>query len=156
MKQKLFSILTLAAFITLVFTSCSKDPVPTPTNSDITGKWKVKSIIGKDTYKDKTNTDEYLGKADDYVDFQKNGLMKSFIEGESDSAKYSLLPNNKIQFFGFPFIGDPDPSIVLPINIIFDIKTLTANTCTLYIKMDEYDQGDNLHYTSEEEVNLVR
>ncbi len=82
MKKLLLFTMLLA---TIAISSCSKDSAK-PT---LVGKWKFVSMI----YKSGTTTDSYIGLPADYLDFKSNGVLESYVDGQTGTTQYTISGN---------------------------------------------------------------
>ena len=78
------------------------------------GKWSLVNVVEKIG----TTTNNYTGKAADYVDFKSNGTIERFIDGEKRTDSYTINGSN------------------LVLNSQTYIITLTTTTANLYCKED--------------------
>ncbi|MBK7884166.1 MAG: hypothetical protein IPJ81_10515 [Chitinophagaceae bacterium] len=84
----------------------------------INGKWEVVSIQIKTVTNGDIENESYIGKPSDFVNFKDDNTVQSSVDEIGETVLYKILPDNKVSID----------------NEIFDIKTLTTNTCILYSK----------------------
>ncbi|ANE49273.1 hypothetical protein [Flavisolibacter tropicus] len=136
-------LLALIAFLFL--TACHKDDlqfiysrdgiyganevfvIPTGEAAKILGKWMVNSITVKHKISTFVQTNNYVGRPVDYIDFRTDGKVYTFTLNNSDTSKYFVRSEKEITI-------DTDPATV---------KLLTANKLVLY----SYDEVGSLGFT---------
>ncbi len=119
MKSKLL----LSLVLILLLSGCKKK------NEEVVislkGKWTAENTIGKwyvNNVLANTYNDPVIGTT---VDFQSNGTVVITEPSGSESFPYTIKSDSKVEFNGD----------------VYEIRSLTANSVTLYIRID-YGPGD--------------
>jgi len=123
---KTTTAILLFACITLLATSCKKDPAPT-TQSKIQAKWKIQSVVENDFYSGSAHVTTTAGGANDYADFRLDGKVYSYSNGYYDTSAYGIISDTKMWI---------DVS-----TDVYDIQTLTDTQLKLYMK-ETYPPAD--------------
>ncbi len=132
--KKIFLFTTAIILLASVFSSCKKDKAQTATQK-VQHNWTLIDVVDNshDASGDNITTTNAI--AGDFMNFNSNGTVTFQIDGQRDSASYSMVSDTQI----------------LLATETFTIKTLTDSQLVLYIKdvisATDYD---------EETINLKR
>lgn len=114
--KKLFFFAVIATLV-IGASSCKKDKTET-TAEKIQHKWTLVSIV--DNYHDSTGDDITTtpGSASDYISFNSDGTVTTFISGTSESGTYTITSDTEISIEGD----------------VYTIKKITSSEFILYVK----------------------
>lgn len=119
--MKKWILVASLGMITLV--ACKKDDemvVKEKTTSEkIVGMWKFTNALYSGSFNGMADKDTIIGKPADFLNFKTNGKLVTFVDGELDSANYSITTDNKVAIAG---------------DAIYDIKTLNTTNFTLFAR----------------------
>jgi hypothetical protein len=107
------------AILLLGLTGCNKEDTPQTTQQKILGKWLLQSIVSNDHYANADHIFTFPGTLSDYFDFRSDGKLYFSFSGTADTVVYSLSGDTRILIAG---------------TDLYDIKTLTATSFTIYKK----------------------
>jgi PBP1b-binding outer membrane lipoprotein LpoB len=115
MKKNLF--VTALILTAVFFSSCKKDK-PETTAHKVQHKWTYVSSVENDHDATGDNITTTPGDSGDYIMFNSNGTVTSFMDNQTDTSTYSVISDTQIAID----------------NELYTIKILSSNQLVLYVK----------------------
>jgi hypothetical protein len=119
--KKFITFIAVATFLVCLFPACKKPDTQAPltTEQKLQAKWQLDTYAENDHFSGADHVQNLTGGANDYLDFRSDGKVYVSLFGIKDTSIYALSGDTKIVIDG---------------AVVYDIKTLTANSLIMYQK----------------------
>lgn len=113
--------MAVATLIACILPACKKTDTQAPqtTQQKLQAKWQLDTYVENDHFLGADHFQNLTGGPNDYLDFRADGKVYVSLFGMKDTSVYALSGDTKIVIDG---------------TVIYDIKTLTANSFIMYQK----------------------